>query len=194
MKLILASNSPRRREILLSLGISFEQRTEDTDETCSLRDPNGRVTAIAVRKAHAVLEAMAADGSLTNDTLILAADTLVVADGLFLGKPQDDRDATSMLRRLSGRSHSVFSGIAAVWQGRIITAAERTLVSFAPMSEADIAAYVASGEPFGKAGGYAIQGGGSRYITGIQGDYFNVVGLPVHRLCSSLWQSFGIVL
>lgn len=194
MKLIVASKSPRRREILAGLGIPFTLRTAETDETCSLTDPAARVSSIAARKCRAVLEDMRADGSLTDDTLILSADTLVYAKGRFLGKPQDAADATAMLRMLSGCTHSVFSGIALAWQGQFVTAAEETAVCFSPMTEADIAAYVATGEPFGKAGAYAIQGGASRYISGIRGDYFNVVGLPVHRLVTTLRDSFGIIL
>lgn len=194
MRLILASNSPRRKEILTTLGIPFQQRVADTDETCDLQEPGERVATIAARKCRAVQEAMAADSSLTDDTLILAADTLVVCDGAFLGKPRDQEDAAAMLRRLAGRSHSVHSGIAAWWQGQTVTASEATAVTFAPMSEADIAAYIATGEPFGKAGGYAIQGGAARYITGICGDYFNVVGLPVYRTVQTIRDAFGIVL
>lgn len=190
---VLASNSPRRKEILEGLGVTFRQRVADTDETCSIEEPGARVAAIAARKCRAVLEAMTADRSLKQNTLILAADTLVVCDGAFLGKPHDAEDAAAMLRRLAGRTHYVHSGIAVWWQGQTVTASEGTAVTFAPMSEADIAVYVASGEPFGKAGGYAIQGGAARYIIGICGDYFNVVGLPVHRMTKTLRESFGIV-
>lgn len=194
MQLILASNSPRRREILAGLNIPFTVRTAEADETCSLKNPAERVAAIAVRKCRAVCHAASADGTLHGDTLVLAADTLVYCGGVFLGKPRDSGDAAAMLRLLSGRTHSVWSGIAAAWQGHTVTAAEETAVTFAPLSEEDITAYIASGEPFGKAGAYAIQGGAARYITGIRGDYFNVVGLPVHRLTVTLRQSFGIIL
>lgn len=194
MQLILASNSPRRRDILADLGIPFTVRTADADETCSLENPAERVAAIAVRKCRAVCNAMTNDGTLTDDTLVVAADTLVYCEGAFLGKPHDSADAAAMLRLLSGRTHSVWSGIAAVWNGHTVTAAEETAVTFSVMAERDIAAYLASGEPFGKAGAYAIQGGAARYITGIRGDYFNVVGLPVHRLVRTLKQSFGILL
>ena len=194
MNLILASNSPRRREILSGLNIPFSVRTAEADETCSLPDPASRVTAIAARKCHSVCSAMTADGTITRDTLILAADTLVYCGGLFLGKPCDAADASRMLRLLSGRTHTVYSGIAAWWQGCTVTAAEPTAVTFSSMTTREIEEYIASGEPFGKAGAYAIQGGAARYIAGINGDYFNVVGLPVHRTVQTLQQSFGIIL
>lgn len=194
MQVILASNSPRRKEILRGLGISFSVRTAGADETCSLANPAERVAAIAVRKGRAVYNAMAAERSLTDDTLILSADTLVYCDGVFLGKPRDADEAAAMLCLLSGHTHSVWSGIAAIYNGRTITAAEETSVTFSAMTEGDIASYIATGEPYGKAGAYAIQGGGSRYISGIRGDYFNVVGLPVHRMVFALKQSFGIIL
>ena len=165
MQLILASNSPRRRDILADLGIPFTVRTADADETCSLENPAERVAAIAARKCRAVCNAMTNDGTLTDDTLVVAADTLVYCEGAFLGKPHDSVDAAAMLRLLSGRTHSVWSGIAAVWNGHTVTAAEETAVTFSVMAERDIAAYLASGEPFGKAGAYAIQGGAAGAIT-----------------------------
>lgn len=194
MHLILASNSPRRREILAGLNIPFSVRTASVDETCSLPDPISRVTAIAARKCYAVYRTMLTEGSITGDTLILAADTLVYCNGSFLGKPHDEADAVRMLGLLSGRTHTVYSGIAAWWQGCTVTAAEPTAVTFSSMTAQDIDQYVASGEPFGKAGAYAIQGGAARYIDSINGDYFNVVGLPVHRTVQALRQSFGIIL
>ena len=194
MNLILASASPRRKEILTTLGVSFTVRTADADESCDLSDPGRRVEAISLRKCLAVKEAMAAEGSLTPDTLILASDTLVTLDGEFLGKPRDTEDAYRMLARLQGRTHTVASGLALWWKGEAVTAHELTGVSFAPMSEAEIEIYLATEESFGKAGAYAVQGYASRYITGIEGDYFNVVGLPVRRLYETLRTAFGIVL
>jgi septum formation protein len=194
MKLILASASPRRREILTTLGVDFTVRTADADETCDLTDPGGRVETIALRKCLAVEAAMEAEGALTPDTLILASDTLVTLDGVFLGKPADEADARRMLRMLAGRTHTVASGLALRMGGRTVTSHELTGVTFAPMTEAEIETYVATGESFGKAGGYAIQGFASRYIKGIEGDYFNVVGLPVRRLYETLRMVFGITL
>ena len=171
MRYILASASPRRREILATLGVAFTVLVADADESCDLAegmDP--------------------ADG----ETVIIASDTLVVLDGEFLGKPLDEADAARMMYMLQGRTHTVASGIAVWHKGRTVTAHELTEVSFSPMTEEEIFAYVATGESFGKAGGYAIQGHAARYITGIRGDYFNVVGLPVRRLYETLKLVFGI--
>ena len=194
MKLILASASPRRKEILTTLGVEFTIRTADADETCDLADPGARVEAIALRKALAVQGAMQAEGTLEEDTLILASDTLVTLEGVFLGKPRDEEDAYAMLSVLQGRTHTVASGLAICYKGRTATSHELTGVTFSPMTEAEIEAYLATGEPFGKAGGYAIQGHAARYIKGIEGDYFNVVGLPVRRLYETLRLVFGITL
>jgi septum formation protein len=194
MKLILASASPRRREILATLGVDFTVRTADADETCELADPGARVEAISLKKCLAVWDMLVAEGEADEDTVILASDTLVTADGLFLGKPRDAEDARDMIRFLQGRTHTVASGLAIRYRGRTVTSHELTGVTFAPMTEAEIETYVATGESFGKAGGYAIQGFASRYIKGIEGDYFNVVGLPVRRLYETLRMVFGIIL
>ena len=194
MKLILASASPRRREILTTLGVAFTVVTADADETCDLSDPGARVEAISVKKCHAVADALAAEGTLDADTVILASDTLVTLDGAFLGKPRDEADARRMIQTLQGRTHVVASGLAICRDGRTVTAHELTRVTFAPMNDYEIEAYLATGECFGKAGGYAIQGFAARFITGIDGDYFNVVGLPVHRLYETLKAELGIVL
>ncbi len=194
IRLILASASPRRREILSTLGVPFTIVTAETDETCDLADPGARVEAISSKKCHAVRALLEAEDRLTEDTLILASDTLVTLDGIFLGKPRDDEDACRMVGMLSGRGHTVASGIALWYRGRTVTAHELTTVNFAPMTEADIRRYIETGEPMGKAGAYAIQGQAARYITGIEGDYFNVVGLPVRRLYTTLLEAFGILL
>ena len=187
MKIVLASSSPRRKELLQTAGINFEIDVEGVDEGPQGDTPEEKVCSIAAQKCRPVA------ARRPNDCVI-GADTVVSVDGDILGKPHDSVDAAAMLRLLSGRTHSVWSGIAAVWNGHTVTAAEETAVTFSVMAERDIAAYLASGEPFGKAGAYAIQGGAARYITGIRGDYFNVVGLPVHRLVRTLKQSFGILL
>ncbi|MBE6558923.1 MAG: septum formation protein Maf [Ruminococcaceae bacterium] len=194
IQLILASASPRRREILSSLGLSFEIVIAETDETCDLSDPGQRVEHISGKKCLAVMELMAAEGRLTEQTLILASDTLVTLDGIFLGKPRDHEDACRMIRMLSGRGHTVASGIALWYRGALVTAHELTTVHFAAMSDEDIQRYVATDEPMGKAGAYAIQGQAARYVTGIEGDYFNVVGLPVHRLYTTVKEAFDITL
>ncbi len=194
MNLILASASPRRREILDTLGVSFTVCVYDADESCTVSDPGARVETIASRKCLATWAALSAEGALTEDTLILAADTLVTLDGDFLGKPRDEADATRMVRRLQGRTHTVASGICLWYRGHTVTAHELTGVTFAPMSDADITTYIATGESMGKAGAYAIQGYAARFISGIDGDYFNVVGLPVHRLARTMEDAFGLKL
>ena len=194
MKLILASASPRRREILATLGVDFTVRTADADETCTLTDPGARVEAISLKKCLAVRDLLEAEGALEPDTVILASDTLVTLDGQFLGKPRDEADIRRMMGLLQGRTHVVASGLAIWKDGRTVTAHELTGVTFAPMDKAEIEAYVETGESFGKAGAYAIQGYASRYVTGIEGDYFNVVGLPVRRLYETLREGFGIIL
>ncbi len=194
MKLILASASPRRREILTTLGVDFTVRTADADETCFLTDPGERVEAISLKKCLAVRDLLESEGALDPETVILASDTLVTLDGQFLGKPADEADIYRMIALLQGRTHTVASGLAIWKDGRTVTSHELTGVTFAPMDEAEIWAYAQTGESFGKAGAYAIQGYASRYITGIEGDYFNVVGLPVRRLYETLREGFGIIL
>ena len=194
MNLSLASASPRRQEILTALGVDFTIRTADADETCDLTDPGARVEAIALKKCLAVAKALEEDGALSPDTVILASDTLVTMDGQFLGKPLDEEDARRMLRDLQGRTHTVASGLAIWRDGQTVTSHDLTGVTFAPMCEAEIEAYLRTGESFGKAGAYAVQGHAARYITGLTGDYFNVVGLPVRKLYETLQTGFGITL
>ena len=194
MKYILASASPRRKEILQNLGLEFSVLVADADEACDLTDPGERVEFISLKKCLAARDKLLAEGMdpADRDTVIIASDTLVTLDGEFLGKPRDEADAIRMMDMLEGRTHTVASGIAIWHKGRTVTAHELTGVTFAPMDPAEIRAYIATGESFGKAGGYAIQGHASRYITGIHGDYFNVVGLPVRRLYETLRMVFGI--
>ena len=196
MKYILASASPRRREILSNLGLDFTILVADADETCDITDPGERVEFISLKKCLAARDKLIAEGMdpADTETVIIASDTLVTLDGEFLGKPRDEEDAVRMIDMLEGRTHTVASGIAVWHKGRTVTAHELTGVSFAPMNPAEVRTYVATGESFGKAGGYAIQGHAARYITGIHGDYFNVVGLPVRRLYETLRMVFGISL
>ena len=196
MKYILASASPRRREILSNLGLEFSILVADADETCDITDPGERVEFIALKKCLAARDKLLAEGMdpADTETVIIASDTLVTLDGEFLGKPRDEDDAVRMIDMLEGRTHTVASGIAVWHKGRTVTAHELTGVTFAPMNPAEVRAYVATGESFGKAGGYAIQGHAARYVTGIHGDYFNVVGLPVRRLYETLRMVFGISL
>lgn len=176
--LILASQSPRRREILERAGIAFTVRVADVDE--SLRE--GEAAQSYVRRL-ATRKAVAASGP---GEVVLGADTTVVVDGEILVKPVDAEDASRMLRLLAGRSHEVITGTCLKVGGQLYIDAETTLVRFAAMSEAEIAAYVATGEPMDKAGAYAIQGGASRYIDRIEGCYWNVVGLPVAKVYAQL--------
>lgn len=189
--LILASQSPRRREILENLGLCFRVIIADADESCSETDPRRYVEEVALRKGRAVLERLAAQG-MTDDTIILAADTVVAAEGEILGKPRDRADAEHMLRLLSGKTHQVISGIALLTSQKTVTASEVTGVRFAPLSESDVDFYLSSDEPYDKAGGYAVQGLASLFIEGLDGDYFNVVGLPVKRLHDLLLSDFNV--
>jgi septum formation protein len=173
LRLILASSSARRAELLRAAGIVFEIVPAEIDEQPLAGEaPPEYVERLAREKAQAVALHHA-------DAAILAADTTVVIDGLILGKPLDDDDARVMLSKLSGRTHDVLTGVALGRGGQLISAVDTTRVSFAPMSDVEIDWYVASGEPRGKAGAYAIQGLASRFVDRIEGSYSNVVGLPV---------------
>lgn len=192
MKLILASGSPRRREILTNLGIPFEVITSDADENCALTDPAALVRELAARKGTAVRDRLLAEGADLRDTLILAADTVVAKGSTILGKPADRADAVRMLTDLSGCDHAVYSGIALLCGDRIATESERTAVHVAPLSAEEIARYVATGEPDDKAGSYAMQGLFAPYIRGIEGCYFNVVGLPIHAMFRLAKEAFDL--
>lgn len=191
MRVILASKSPRRREILSMLGVRFEILSADADESSEERDPTALVRELALRKGRATRELLRRRGEWSDDTLIIASDTVVANGNTILGKPRDDADAAEMLRSLAGHDHSVISGVALLTGDREITDADRTLVHFAPMSDAEIDWYVQSGEPRDKAGAYAVQGLASLFIRGLEGDYFNVVGLPVYRLNTLCEQFLG---
>lgn len=187
MKFILASKSPRRREILSELGLKFEIITAETDESCDLTDPREYVEELALRKGQAVAE-LCGD----SDVLIIASDTVVACGGEILGKPRNRADAKRMLDMLSDSRHSVISGIALITKDKAVAASEVTEVIFDKMTESDKEIYVSSDEPYDKAGAYAIQGLASMWIKGIEGDYFNVVGLPVKLLHDTLKKEFGI--
>ena len=188
MRLILASKSPRRKEILENLGLKFDIIVADADERSDERDPKQRVAALAAIKGRAVTDAL----EEKTNTLVIASDTLVYAEGEFLGKPRDREDARRMIGLLSGRSHSVVSGIYLFYNGKEILSADETLVTFDKMTDGEIESYVSSDEPYDKAGGYAVQGLASLYISGLEGDYFNVVGLPVNLLYKILKNEFDI--
>lgn len=182
MRVVLASKSPRRREILTALGVKFEIVSADADESSPLTEPAELVRELALRKGRATREVLRARGEWNKDTVIIAADTVVAAGDKILGKPHGDAEAAEMLRMLSGHAHAVVSGVALLSGERETAASESTAVTFARMTDGEIARYVQSGEPRDKAGAYAVQGLASLWISGLQGDYFNVVGLPVYRL------------
>ena len=173
--LVLASASPRRRDLLRDLGLTFQVRSPDVDETADLPEsPPERAAALAERKARAVAEQL-------SECLVLAADTLVVKDGRVYGKPADDDDAIRILRELSGSEHQVITGVCVAHAARrsYRTRTVATTVRFRAIGEEEIRRYVHTGEPYGKAGAYAIQGLGALLVAGIRGDYSNVVGLPM---------------
>jgi len=183
--LVLASASPRRRELLAQAGYSFEVHPAHIPEDPKPgEEPIAYVTRLAREKAEAVFRQLSAAGRNTTqaaaeDLVVLGADTTVTLDDHILGKPEDAADAARMLRLLSGRTHRVITGVALVSAGAAEVAAEATAVRFLTLSEAEIADYIATGEPMDKAGAYAIQGRAARWIPRIEGCYFNVVGLPL---------------
>ncbi len=191
MQFILASQSPRRREILTMLGLGFEVITSDADEACALSDPAALVETLSVRKGAAVAERLRSLGRDLSDTVIISSDTVVSIDGEILGKPRDEADACRMLRLYSGRTHEVFSGISLMGRGREAVSHAVTEVTFSPMTEKEILSYVRAVRPYDKAGAYAIQGEASVFIEGIKGDYFNVVGLPVFRMAELYRTLYG---
>ena len=188
MRVVLASKSPRRKEILENLGMKFDIVVADADESCDIADPKERVGALAAVKGRAVKELLSA----CEDTLVIACDTLVYAEGEFLGKPKDREDAKRMMGLLSGKAHSVVSGLYISLGDKEFAGAEETRVIFDEMTEEEIESYISSDEPYDKAGGYAVQGLASLYVKGLEGDYFNVVGLPVNLLYNALKKEFCI--
>jgi septum formation protein len=181
-KIILASASPRRAEILRTVNWPFETLPLNIDET---RQPGEDASTYVQRLARAKAEAAALRSP---DSLIVGADTTVVIGDQILEKPDDHDDARRMLRQLSGHWHKVLTGVAIINASELRVAYETTEVKFAVMSQDEIDWYVSSGEPMDKAGAYAIQGRGARFIEGIRGDYFNVMGLPVRLLYEMLRQ------
>lgn len=174
-QLILASASPRRRELLGLFGIPFTVRAADIDETMDLSKPAyDEVARVSCCKALAVERGP--------EDVVIAADTIVVCGGRVLGKPHSREEAIEMLNLLSGREHQVMTGCTVLYGQRRETFTEVTTLHFRPLSDGEIRRYVDSGEPMDKAGAYGIQGGAALFCTGIQGDYYNVMGLPVCRL------------
>lgn len=188
-RIILASQSPRRQELLRILGIPFEVIVSDTDENITHTDPARVTEELSKQKALAVAQQVP-------EGIILGADTVVSLEGRILGKPADQKAAYEMIHSLQGKSHMVYTGVTICIKRedsrRIFTFSEGTKVKVAQMSEEEIRGYIETREPYDKAGAYGIQGIFSKFIEGIEGDYFNVVGLPVHRLYREL-QTRGLM-
>ena len=183
-RLILASASPRRRELLTQARYIFDIEAADIDETPRGNEPpSAYVERLAAEKAGAILKKHA---EFHGRLVVLGADTTVVCDGEILGKPTDAEDAKRMLRRLSGRTHQVLTGIAAATRQGVVSAVESTEVVFSNIREAELERYCATREPLDKAGAYGIQGYAARWIPRIEGDYFNVMGLPIARVVELL--------
>lgn len=194
-KLILASGSPRRKELLLQAGLDFEVQVSDVEEIVNTSIPEELVVSLARQKAGAVcsmlLEREKNEERQRGDKreIILAADTVVAYEQSILGKPKDRDEAVRMINLLQGKTHQVYTGVVLMdmkEQREIVTFAEKTDVLVRKMTAPQIEAYVDTGEPYDKAGGYGIQGGFAAYIPEIRGDYYNVVGLPLSRVCQEL--------
>lgn len=192
-KIILASASPRRRELLQSVGLEFEVMTSDVDESGIDKSlpPDLYVRELAVLKAAVAVKAVRAE---KRAAVIIAADTIVSLNGEIMGKPADSEDAYRMLKTLSGNTHEVYTGVCVINSdtGDASGKSVKTCVRFKKLTDEKIRAYIATGEPFDKAGAYGIQGMGKLLIDSISGDYFNVVGLPVAALADILERDFGI--
>ncbi len=190
-RIILGSASPRRRELLEQIGVEFEVKVSGKEEVHYSLDPAAIVKELALMKAENVAEELGAADTQEKDIIVIGADTVVVLDGEILGKPKDEADAERMLKALQGRSHDVYTGAAFLTYGRngdkeVCSYAVGTRVFVNPMTENEIRAYIATGEPMDKAGAYGIQGRFAAYIEKIEGDYYNVVGLPVSRVYETL--------
>ncbi len=180
LRVILASQSPRRRELLRQVGIDHEVMPADVDETYLAHEaPPPHAERLARLKA----ATLAAEHP---HALVIGADTIVVIDGMVLGKPADAADARRMLARLSGRTHWVYTAVAVARDGQLVSGVEAVEVTFRPLSPQQVDAYVATGEPMDKAGGYGIQGFGATLVERIHGDYFAVMGLALGRLVQLL--------
>ncbi len=195
-KFILASASPRRRELLEQLGINFDIMVAPIDESGidKAMAPDLYTGVLSMYKAAAVAKVLREQGRTKE--IVIAADTIVYLDGKILGKPTDDNDAKRMLMELSGKEHEVYTGLCVmrIKDGYSVSRSVKTIVSFKDLSEEEIDAYIKTGEPSDKAGAYAIQGKASAFIKSITGDYFNVVGLPLSELYDILKNEFDIKL
>lgn len=184
-RVILASSSPRRRQLLDLIGIKHEVRPADIDETLLAGEiPEAHAERLAREKAEVI-------SRMDSDALVIAADTIVVIDGLVLGKPRDVLDAERMLGMLSGRAHTVMTAVAVAYRGKTVSDVEQVDVTFMPLDKDAIRSYVATGEPMDKAGAYGIQGYGATIVRRIDGDYFAVMGLSLVRL-TALMREAGV--
>jgi septum formation protein len=184
-RVILASQSPRRRELLDLVGIAHEVQPADIDESYLTGErPREHAERLARGKTAVIVQR-------EPDAVVIGSDTIVVVDGDVLGKPRDDTDAARMLSRLAGRSHTVITAVAVAWRGETRSAVEEVDVTFHPLTREEIDAYVATREPMDKAGAYGIQGYGATIVSRVDGDYFAVMGLPLQRLTRVL-ASLGI--
>lgn len=183
MAMILASQSPRRRELLGQMGFSFTVRPAKGEEL-----PHPELTPAQLVEELARQKALEVSAEAASDDVVVAADTVVAIDGKVLGKPHDKVHAAQMLSALSGREHTVYTGVAVKRGETLLVEHEATQVRFRPLTEREIDLYIKTGEPMDKAGSYGIQGYGALLVEGIRGDYFNVVGLPICRLGRMLAQ------
>lgn len=183
MKLILASASPRRKELLAKIGLPFDIIPSKGEETITKESPSEVVMELSRQKAQEIA------AQRTEECIVIGADTIVAKGETIMGKPKDEKDAYRMLAGISDDCHQVYTGVTIIRTGKQtknITFAEKTDVYLYPMSEAEIRAYIASGDPMDKAGAYGIQGDFAIHVKGIQGDYYNVVGLPIGRVYQEL--------
>lgn len=188
MAIILASKSPRRSELLARMGVEFTVKTSKIDEKMDpFANPADEAARVSLAKAQAVR------GTCHPDDIIIGADTIVVCDGLTMGKPRSESEAFSMLRRLSGRDHQVLTGLTVLGGDRTENLTVATTLRFRALSDAEIRNYIATGEPMDKAGAYGIQGLAAMFVVGLDGDYYNVMGLPVCTL-AILLRRFGVKL
>lgn len=190
-RIILASQSPRRRKLLTQIGLKFEVIPSTVEEVITSINPVEVVQELAQQKARDVAN-VAAKETPKESLLVIGADTIVVYEGKILGKPEDKEDAVRMLAMLQGKEHSVYTGVALLTGEQEIIFAEETRVQMCPMTPEEIAWYVNTGEPMDKAGAYGIQGLCARFVRQIQGDYNNVVGLPVGRIYQELKKEEGV--
>lgn len=181
-RIILASASPRRKELLMQIGLEFDIIPSHIEEVLKGNSPEENVMGLAQDKARDVFEQLRKNGEM--DALVIGADTIVVLDEMILGKPKDEADAFRMLKALQGRTHQVYTGVCLMNEGETQTFYEKTDVIMYPASDEQLWTYIAGKEPMDKAGSYAIQGKGTVFIREIRGDYNNVVGLPV----AQIWQ------